>query len=208
MPNLTVQTSAIQKFYVSDLHFNSKTKDYNQQVIDSINQTVRQGDKLYILGDLSGSSKISGMTLIKLLGQIKCKNIYIIRGNHDSSSTLNALVDFQVIKSWDSWKAMSDRAFGLQIPVGLFHFPSNDIHGHGLNDLSICIHGHSHDCQKFRMPNQFDVCWEIRKKPVTLEELLSERHGHHANPYEGYLAYCRTFFTEYDKLWERMEYER
>ena len=207
--------SAITTYYMSDPHFYSdnatssnSAKEYNQKIVDTINSIVRQCDKLYILGDIGSTSKISRMTLIKLFSQLKCKHIYILKGNHDSSSALDMLKEAGLIVNWDYFKSIKDRAFGLQVPVGLSHYPSNDIHGAGLSDLSLHIHGHSHGMQKFRMPNQFEVCWDVVGKPVALEELLSKKFGHHANPYEGFMSYVRTFMNEYEHFYERMEHER
>lgn len=207
--------SAVATYYMSDPHFYSdnngkekETVEYNQKIVDAINARTKQVDRLYILGDIGSTSRISRMTLIKLFSQFKCKNIYVIKGNHDSPSALDMLKEAGLLKGWDYFKSIKDRAFGLQVPVGLSHYPSNDIHGAGLSDLSLHIHGHSHGMKIFEMPNQFDVCWDIYEKPVTLEELLSEKFGHHANPYEGFISYVRTFMNEYEHFYKKMECER
>lgn len=65
-------------FIVRNNGFNS-IEEYNEALIDGINYRVKADDMLYILGDVSWKDAMS------FLRKLRCKNIRIIRGNHDAS---------------------------------------------------------------------------------------------------------------------------
>lgn len=80
-------------FFTADLHFfHDKIinicerpidiDSHNQWLIDKINNKIGKHDTLYILGDVSMSNKINTE---RILNMIKCKNIFLIAGNHDSN---------------------------------------------------------------------------------------------------------------------------
>lgn len=56
--------------------------DHDTTIISNINEAVQPEDTLYLLGDLMLNDNENGM---KLLSQIKCEDIQIILGNHDSA---------------------------------------------------------------------------------------------------------------------------
>jgi calcineurin-like phosphoesterase family protein len=53
------------------------TEAHDEHLIDSINLTVGEQDELFVLGDFAG--KTPG----KYRARIKCKHVYLVRGNHD-----------------------------------------------------------------------------------------------------------------------------
>lgn len=79
------------KFLVSDLHIghanvisycNRPYKDafeMNNDIVKRINSRVKKNDELYILGDVS----LNPNSMEWLMERVKCKNIYLIEGNHD-----------------------------------------------------------------------------------------------------------------------------
>lgn len=81
----------------SDLHFGhnqpflyeprgfSSIEEHDKTIIENINNTVMENDTLYILGDLMLNDTEYGM---KCLKQIKCQDICVIIGNHDTKTRL------------------------------------------------------------------------------------------------------------------------
>jgi calcineurin-like phosphoesterase family protein len=80
-------------YITSDLHLNhtniikyndrpfADVNAMNNILISNINNTVKPTDELYILGDFCFGDRLRANTF---LNQIRCKNIYLIKGNHDS----------------------------------------------------------------------------------------------------------------------------
>ena len=54
----------------------------NSAIVDAVNERVSMTDTLYILGDFS--FKITGADARRLRGKIVCKDVHLLRGNHDS----------------------------------------------------------------------------------------------------------------------------
>ena len=83
-----------QNFYIGDWHFGHTAvlkmdnrpwvtiEDMNRDLIQYCNDTVKHGDTLYIVGDISMKG---GETLLNLVKQIKCDKV-LIKGNHDKVS--------------------------------------------------------------------------------------------------------------------------
>ena len=80
-------------YFTSDLHLGHENSiefskrpfgditEMNKQLIDNINDDVKTNDELWILGDFA--YKVSREEVRKLRDQIKCRNVHLIRGNHD-----------------------------------------------------------------------------------------------------------------------------
>ena len=115
-------------FFTSDSHFghhnmcsgisrwkqgfrNYKTlEEMNQALVDGINSVVREDDVLFHLGDWS----FGGIENIwKFRKQIKCKNIYLLLGNHDEHIELNKTLPNCAWKSdgKGSWKIIDSEGF-------------------------------------------------------------------------------------------------
>lgn len=60
-------------------HFNS-LEEHNQALVKAINQTVKEDDILYHLGDWSFGGKEN---IKKFRDQLRCQTIHLIFGNHD-----------------------------------------------------------------------------------------------------------------------------
>lgn len=180
-------------YYTSDLHFNHenliksgfRTFDSVSQVddliINNINRKVGVNDTLFILGDLMMSH--SEQFLESALECIKCKNKFIILGNHDNLNKLMKLKEKGVICNVKPWDVKKDKAFGIELSVALFHHPVLD------HRADICLHGHSHGMLENAPIDLFDVgvdCWDF--EPVTLEDILSKHYGDIYNPTIGYLG--------------------
>ncbi len=57
-------------------------EEMNRKVIDAINECVAADDRLYILGDFTYRLPLA--EAVRLRERIECKNVTLIRGNHDS----------------------------------------------------------------------------------------------------------------------------
>ena len=56
-------------------------EEMNRKVIDAINECVAADDRLYILGDFTYRLPLA--EAVRLRERIECKNVTLIRGNHD-----------------------------------------------------------------------------------------------------------------------------
>lgn len=84
-------------YITSDLHFGhnqpflyeprgfNSIEEHDKIIIANINETVEEEDTLYILGDLMLNDTAYGMECLK---QIKCQDIRIVLGNHDTNSRI------------------------------------------------------------------------------------------------------------------------
>lgn len=84
-------------YYIADTHFGhengmrydhhsgaplfSSIEEHDELIIKNINQVVHKNDHLYFLGDLA--YKADSAKVKQLLERINCKNLYLIKGNHD-----------------------------------------------------------------------------------------------------------------------------
>ena len=80
-------------YFTSDLHLNHaniikynnrpfiNVVEMNRQLIKNINSVVKSNDELYVLGDFAFAQK---RQTNEYLNDIQCKNVFLIKGNHDS----------------------------------------------------------------------------------------------------------------------------
>lgn len=78
---------------ISELKISEQsTKKMDDQIIQSINDTVGQDDHLVIIGDFCfAKSKDKKEKALKYRRAINCKNVYLIYGNHDDKKILHDL---------------------------------------------------------------------------------------------------------------------
>lgn len=170
-------------YFTSDLHLGHKAviemndrpfsdvDEMNRVLIDNMNKTVKQNDTLYILGDLSFRIPLSEAN--KLIEQIKCENIYLLKGNHDKNydvSLFKGIYDFRKVNMISSDQINYD--------ISLMHYPMMEWprSRHG----SLHFHGHIHSCgseYNTRMKEsgirRYDVGVDANQfKPVSLDEIL------------------------------------
>lgn len=82
----------MENYYISDLHLGHKNalkfdnrsfeslEEQDRTVLKNINNSVKKGDNLYLLGDIFWYSSDEAY---KMLDEIECQNIFLITGNHD-----------------------------------------------------------------------------------------------------------------------------
>ena len=189
------------KFFVADLHLNhsnickgtstwtdtSKCRDFenladmNVAIIEGINNKVGTYDDLYIVGDFCFGGHKYTPDWRRL---INCKNIHIIRGNHDTHIHKYS----NVFTSVNSFLNIEDKG----VLITMCHFPLytwEDMH-----KGSYMIHGHEHgnineDNRGIRrLDVGIDSAYQMfgRYEPFSMEEVhdllgnmpLAEK-GHH-----------------------------
>lgn len=190
-------------YYIADTHFGHENvikydmregsrkfsciEERDKLIIDNINKVVTPQDKLYFLGDISWYSP---QETAELLGQIKCKNLFALRGNHD-----RILKDGRIKKMFQGIydiKQIEDN--GKQLV--LCHFPIMMYQGQHRGIIHLYAHLHNsaeeHDYQEFieELDNRIKVrdgdrynpiqaynvgcmLWDYR--PVTLKEIISKK---------------------------------
>lgn len=158
-------------YFISDTHFGhensikydtreggrkfSSVKERDELIINNINKVVTPQDNLYFLGDISWYNPQETAELLK---QIKCKNLFAIRGNHD-----RILKDGRIKKMFQGVydiKQIEDN--GKQ--VVLSHFPIMMYQGQHKGVIALYGHVHNsleeHDYQEFL--NELDNRIKVR----------------------------------------------
>lgn len=94
-------------YFTADLHLGHKNiltlagrdfqsiDEHDETIINTINETVSTADHLYILGDIGFHKDLE--SLKNYLLKIKCRNIHVIKGNHDNMQHLIQLKREHVI---------------------------------------------------------------------------------------------------------------
>ena len=135
------------KFYTSDLHFFHRKivqftnrgevttqENHEQWLVDLWNSSVKAGDLVYVLGDVSfGKLQQTKDILTKLNGQI-----IIVKGNHDRTEDLIELEAQGCITKWYQYKEIQIK----ENTAVLFHFPISSWHKQHYGSWH--LHGHSH----------------------------------------------------------------
>ena len=173
-------------YFTSDLHlYHDKefiyrprgfetVDDMSNTVINNINEVVLENDTLYILGDLI-LNKSKEAESIQLLNSIKCKNIYVIVGNHDTDSRVD------IYKTIPNIKEVVD---AKRIKYGKYHFflchyPTftGNLEKESLSQILINLYGHTH--QKTNFYNEIPFMYHVGidshdNKPVDIDTILRD----------------------------------
>ena len=135
-------------FVYQERGFNS-IQEHDETILNNINSIVEEDDTLYVLGDLMLGDNEAGIEKIK---RIKCQNIFIILGNHDSNSRI------ELYKTVPSIKKIS-YADVLKIGKAIFylsHYPticSNYDDGQPWHRRIVNLYGHTHQKWNFYYDN-------------------------------------------------------
>lgn len=139
-------------YYLGDAHFGhwnsvkydaangaknfSSIEERDKLIIDNINKVVTPQDNLYFLGDVSWYKPNETAELIK---QIKCKNLFLVIGNHDSwakngkcRKLFQGIYDIKQIKDGDN-------------QVALCHYPIMMFKGQHKGVIHLYAHLHNTD---------------------------------------------------------------
>ena len=186
-------------WFSADLHFNHKNiiehahrsfrdvEEMNTRIIENWNRVINPDDHVYLLGDVSMSSRNRTKPLIdKLKGKI-----FLIRGNHDNDVLKQGCVErFEWVKDYYYLKVEdSDGPNGKIQPVILFHYPI--LSWNHINYGSWMLHGHCHGSLPFdKTKRRFDVGIDNNyMRPVSYEQVKEimkqvkfEPIDHHKEP--------------------------
>lgn len=191
-------------FFTSDLHLghpniikdfsrrNFQTiEDHDNHIIDQLNKYVGPKDILWHLGDFAWPAKIGGYK-----NRIKCKQMFVIRGNHDKKNALEK--NFKVVCDTKEIKLDGHKVFMSHYPHLYWpssHYGSIHLYGH--------LHYYREDLIDKMMPDRrsMDVGIDAafhkfgEYRPFTEKEVLEllSKPGHHNVEYE----------REKDREWEQ-----
>jgi len=131
----------------------SSMEEMDEHMVDRWNSVVKDGDKVYNLGDVYFGQGY------KLLNRLKGQKRLIL-GNHDNGKDQHLLQNFSKIQVW--------RVFS-EFNMVLSHVP---IHPSGLEyKVKYCVHGHIHE-RNLDDPRYFNVSVEqIDYTPVNIEDI-------------------------------------
>lgn len=185
--------------FTSDLHlghravFTMRSRSFpnveamNAQLIKNINERVGVNDTLWILGDVS--YRIGRDAAENLLRQIRCRNLRLVRGNHDRDWSDKGL--FAEICDYKELNLDGRRVCLMHYPIASWN---------GMHRGSVHLHGHSHNAPGYNLANVADghllwdvgvdangyapISWEyIRDSLLRLPQVrCGRRAGHHGRP--------------------------
>jgi calcineurin-like phosphoesterase family protein len=185
----------------------SSIQEHDTAIINNINNVVKETDMLVVVGDISMGHKSS---IRAIMQQIKCKNIVLVRGNHDKKNSIPT----------DCFTLIVER-FSMIIsgkPVLISHFPYKwpwwkswmynikfaKYNVHNNRRPSDCgaflIHGHTHSVNKYnkRMIHVGVDAWDMKPVPHSeIERAISKIiHQEYASKYR---VKARIFYNQYYK---------
>ncbi|WP_099469869.1 metallophosphoesterase family protein [Konateibacter massiliensis] len=160
-------------YFTSDLHFYHKkpimgkrtfssAKEKNKFLIEQWNNTVRENDEVYLLGDISDGN---GLETNAVLGRLNGTK-YLVIGNNDEY-----LNDPQFDRSNYAWCKQYYELLTMDTKFVLFHFPIEVWSGYGKDRIH--LHGHLHREKPFYEPiRRYEVGVDCHDgKPVSIEEI-------------------------------------
>lgn len=137
-------------------------EEMDDALVDNFNNTVGVNDKCYMLGDIAINRKG-----LKVLERLKCKNLVLIKGNHDIFKLEDYLPYFRDVRGYHVMNGMI-----------LSHIP---IHPDCIARFGSNIHGHLHSNRVMMTnesgesvidPRYYSVSVEqIDFKPIAFEEV-------------------------------------
>lgn len=163
------------RYFIADLHIQHKaavqwrdwavSKDHMTDVIvTSINNAVEVQDELFILGDLTFGKYES---LVEFFSRLNCKNIKVIKGNHDKRNYLNRLVTEGYIHSWSETTTLR-----CEVDIFLSHYPHVEWNRSHLGTYHLFGHVHGRLSDDRRSSRSMDVGVDaIGTRPISEEDV-------------------------------------
>lgn len=144
-------------------------EEMEQALVRNINAKVGRYDTLYILGDFSFKQLQNYSN--KIRAKIKCKQVHLVRGNHDKSYAQDS--PFSTVSDYKELKIEGHKFV-------LFHYPIQHPNWNGCHRGSIHLHGHIHSRgmdynlqQREQGIARYDVGVDAHNfYPVSAEEIL------------------------------------
>ncbi len=162
-------------FFISDTHFGhakfltfldadgepirrfASVQEMDEIMIERWNDRVRDGDRVYHLGDVAIGKGVAARILPRLRG---AKRLQL--GNHDDLGDLALAQHFSKIRLWRFFK---DESFVIS------HMPLRD---EGLRKAAFNVHGHIHEKASPTL-RHINICVEqTNYAPISLDEIMVE----------------------------------
>lgn len=156
-------------FFISDIHMEINTPkglEKFENIVNNINSSVDENESLFILGDMDDHFIGEDSTMVEVfLDRLKCKNVYLILGNHDMAPVKD-YVRF-------GFKGITDvlRVGNLiisHIPMAEIPDDMINIHGHLHGDVT------RHEEYAAEFDDRYYDVWNNEYKPQRLSEILQK----------------------------------
>lgn len=149
----------------------SSSEEHDEAIIDNINEVVKPDDILYILGDLMLENSEQGTGLLR---QLRCKNVNIILGNHDTE-VRQRIYQYTLgyhILGWAAPAKFNNKSFFLS------HYPTattnlDDDKRPWTRVYNLCGHSHTTDKWDARTDSIHVELDAWNNYPVNLEEIYT-----------------------------------
>lgn len=134
--------------------------EMNDCIVTKWNECVKQGDKVWHLGDVAFKTTEKAKELEKLLQSLHGHK-RMLAGNHDNLKNPILHRYFDKIELWKGFAAEGFTCTHIPIPLGQ------------LRDGTVCVHGHIHQ-NLMADPHYINVCVEhTNYAPIHIDELAA-----------------------------------
>lgn len=139
----------------------SSVEEMNEKLIDNFNSVVKQGDRVFCLGDFSFGRQEETEKIFNRLN--KCQH-HLIFGNHDGDES--SKLPWNWARSYYELKING-------VKLVLFHYPIQSWNGAFRG--SIHLHGHSHGHVKSENIKRMDVGVDCcNYSPINLDQIIDK----------------------------------
>ena len=152
-------------FLISDFHItyaDEQGKIRAQSIITNVNNIVPENANLLILGDLGGKrGQESKDDVVDFISKIKCKNLYLILGNHDKLSIMEyRKMGFKAVTDYFEWNNIVFSHIPIAVKKGMIN-----------------VHGHNHGTETYLndmvSPDDHIDVYDSNFEPKTLRHILN-----------------------------------
>ena len=181
------------KYFTSDLHFGHKKvaglRGYDDvlkhdiAIRDTLKETLKPEDELFILGDLVGRADAWHWALL-LVRSIPLRAVHLIAGNHDpvhpASSKFGDYMQ-SGLRTFDTIAPFRRVRIAKGEHAMLSHFPYTRERGGAdprwlqwrlRDEGALLLHGHTHEATRVNPGGrEIHVGWDAWERPVSLEEI-------------------------------------
>lgn len=184
----------------------------NHAILDNVNNLVKPGDELYILGDFAftrGKDWAEQITFFR--DMVLCPNVHLVCGNHDPKRYKDRKFLQRIFSSVSDLKQVyiyPSKANGKKIPVILCHYAMRVWPASHYGSLHLYGHSH-HSLPDDPYSLSFDVGvngWDY--KPLNEDDIYDVMSKKIWKPKDHHVGTSKLTNTEYKEKLERELYER
>lgn len=132
----------------------------NETILHNVNSTVKEDDTLYFLGDFAFGDKTQ---IPRLRDRIKCRNLFLIKGNHDHKLASFYRDYFSFVR--DYYEFRHNKTLFC-----LMHYPLHVWNEHARG--AIHLFGHSHGSLGPQVRKREDVGFDCYPCPVSIDYIV------------------------------------